>query len=253
MRWRHPDDQTQNPRHGGRVLGQLADGTIPTYRTGGGPLYEREFIDSRDADGGTWEGPPARRPADPPAALLPVCQCGWRGTARPYDPAGGRCSHGDSGERHDRQELDAHLEWRDHAAAVLSAAIPQDCRQRLAELAEPLRELADERPRAALTVVRQLRELADTLEPLAVAGALAHTIPWEVIGPDLGTTKQSAHGRYRNPSQDLSKRVGELTGLAVDDFLTLARSRQPRPMGEGWSQALQHLTTIHPAESPQET
>ncbi|MFF4291015.1 hypothetical protein ACFY0R_37830 [Streptomyces sp. NPDC001633] len=241
MLWIHPNDARGGAtRHQGACYGQLADGTIPTYRSGGA-LYEREFTDHRDADGGRWSGPAHNAPAVPPAALLPACQCGWRGTARPYDPAGGRW--GDDDQAHDGQQLDVHAEWHNHAAAALSPAVPHDYRQRLTHLAEPLHELADERPRAALTLVRQLRELADTLEPLAVAGALAHAIPWEVIGPDLGRTKQSVHGRYRTPSQELSKRVADLTGLEVKEFLTRARLRPPRPSGERWTQAVQRIIT----------
>lgn len=231
-------------RHAGHVLGRLLDGTIPTYRIGAAQ-YERHFTDTQDEPGGTWSGD---RPLDEqPAYLVPACRCGWRGPAVRYDPHGGQWS---GGRYHNGQELDAYRVWKAHATAALSAAVPDGHREQLAELASTLGELADERPRAALTLARQLRELADHLEPLAVAEALAHSVPWEAIGADLGQTKQAAHGRYtRHPSADLDRRVRDLTGDSVAALLTAARERRPGtppPGHAGWTGTVARILH-HPA------
>ncbi|WP_158713520.1 hypothetical protein [Streptomyces sp. NRRL F-525] len=216
------EDTPDSARHVGRLLGRLPDGTIPTERIGAA-LYEREFNDAAMEPGGTWSG--TEPPDVQPAYLVPSCRCGWRGPEMPYDPHAGVWS---GGRYHNGQDLDAHRVWKAHATAALVPAVPEGHRERLARFADPLGELADERPRAALTLARQLRELADHLEPLAVAEALAHGVPWETIGADLGQTKQAAHGRYQQrPSADLEDRVQALTGGSVTTLLDAARNRRP--------------------------
>ncbi len=132
-----------------------------------------------------------------------------------------------------RQAVGAHRVWQAHATAALSAAVPDGCRDRLAALTAALGELADERPRAALSAARQLREIAGLIEPLAVAEALAHSVPWETIGTDLGQTKQAVNRRCTNPSRTLSARVEQLVGTNVETLLATARNRVPgtRPPG----------------------
>ncbi|MEU9167698.1 hypothetical protein AB0D34_07865 [Streptomyces sp. NPDC048420] len=234
MAWLHPDDIRSSPRHEGFLYARLADGTIPTYRAGQA-LYEWEFNDHWNADGGWWHGgPDQQRPTPQPAALVPSCQCGWRGPDLPYYPNGGQkttelycCMQGDHALR----------AWQDHATAALTATVPDEHREQLARLAGPLGKLADARPRAALVLARQLRELADHLEPLAVAQALAHGVPWEAIGTDLGQTKQAAHGRYqRHPSTDLEQRVQALTGGSVAALLDGARNHRPGTPPSGHSE-----------------
>ncbi|SEF16381.1 hypothetical protein SAMN05428942_7258 [Streptomyces sp. 2112.2] len=249
MLWTHPDDGRGGAtRHLGACYGKLADGTIPTYRSGGA-LHERQF--TYDTDGGTWAGPPHDIPDEPPAALVPACQCGWRGNPHPYHPADGRRS---DEEARDGQGLDAHAEWHHHATAALSPAVPHDYRQRLTDFAAMLGELADERPRAALTVARQLREIAAHLEPLAVAESLAHGVPWETLAADLGHTRQNIHSRYRRPSRDLTDRIQALTGTTLETLLTEARTRRPgtHPPGRYWPTVLWRITATEEAGRPDE-
>jgi hypothetical protein len=142
-----------------------------------------------------------------------------------------------------RQAVGAHRVWQAHATAALSAAVPDGCRDRLAALTAALGELADERPRAALSVARQLREIAGLIEPLAVAEALAHSVPWETIGTDLGQTKQAVNRRCTNPSRTLSARVEQLAGTNVETLLATARNRVPgtRPPGIDWASAARRV------------
>ncbi|MEU6332829.1 hypothetical protein ABZ851_37130 [Streptomyces sp. NPDC047049] len=224
-------DAPGGQRHTGYVLGRLADGTIPTYRSGQA-LYEREFTDSPNGAGGTWSGPGAAD-VDQPTALVPACRCGWRGPDTPY---------GGEALLPDDAMLEARAVWRAHAAAVLDAQVPDGYRDKISALARNLHELADERPRSALVLARQLREIADHLEPLAVAQALAQGVPWETIGVDLDQTKQAVHRRYGHPSASLEQRVRELTGGSVAALLAVARDRRrgtppPAPRAR-WSQAV---------------
>ncbi|WP_372411540.1 hypothetical protein [Streptomyces luteireticuli] len=104
-------------RHGGFVLGRLADGTIPAF-TSEHARYERRFADSSAAFGGAWGGPVPGAPAEQPVALVPGCACGWRGPDLPYDPAEGLCGNGTC---HNGQAVHAHRLWQEHATAELSA------------------------------------------------------------------------------------------------------------------------------------
>jgi hypothetical protein len=116
--WILGDDE--GARHGGFVLGRLADGTVPAFASGH-MRYERQFADSSTAHGGAWTGPELGAPAEQPLALVPGCACGWRGPDLPYDPAGGRCGNGTC---HDGQAVEAHRMWHAHARAALSAGVP---------------------------------------------------------------------------------------------------------------------------------
>ncbi|MGW1839621.1 hypothetical protein [Streptomyces sp. NPDC002067] len=213
MEWIHPDDP-DGTRHAGRQLARLTDGTIPTYRTGQ-VLREREY----DADGEWWRGPDRDRPAGPPAALVPDCLCGWRGTDVPYPhddlPASEMAARTAAGR------------WHAHAAAALNPAVPGHYRTQAGQLAHHLTELADERPRAALNLARMLREIADHIEPLAIAEALTHRVRWDEIGADLRQTKQAVNRRYSRPSRELTARVQQLTGEDVETLLAAARDRRP--------------------------
>ncbi|WP_193560855.1 hypothetical protein [Streptomyces alboflavus] len=247
------------PRHEPALYGRLANGTIPTYRSGGRALYERQFTDDWTGPGGWWEGPEAERPAEPPAALVPACSCGWRGADVPYDPHGGPPPPPGGPVLHDAQEQEAQAAWHRHYVAATLELRPPGYDARTAALAAPLGELAEDHPRAALVTVRQLRELADHLELLAVAAALAHRVPWHHIGADLGQTRQAVHGRYtRRPSADLAARVQELTGgQTVPEFLAAARERRPHtapPTSVGWPAAVRRILDPHhgPAPAPAE-
>ncbi|MFI6690041.1 hypothetical protein [Streptomyces sp. NPDC050485] len=249
MAWTHPRDTDQ--RHRGTLLGRLADGTVPLYRTNRAALYEREFRDSPHASGGNWTGPEPGRPTEQPAALIPACRCGWRGPDLPYDPTGGRRLTLDGENRHNDQDLTAYNTWHTHADAALDPALPDVHREWLGQLAEQLRELTGERPRAALTLARQLRELADLAEPLAIAHALAHNVPWDAIGADLGRSKQNIRARYRRPSRGLTQRVHRLTGgLTVEQLITAANDRTPHspPPGIHWSDAVARIHGPDPAD-----
>ncbi|MFD4021191.1 hypothetical protein [Streptomyces sindenensis] len=136
----------------------------------------------------------------------------------------------------------AQAAWRDHAAAALTAAVPGPQRQALAQLAAAAGELAEERPRAALTLSRHLRDLAALIEPLAVAGALAHHVTWDTIGADLGQSRQAVNSRYVKPSADLSDRVHRLTGRSVEELLNLARGRGAPPCeAVTWTEEIHRL------------
>ncbi|MGW2724908.1 hypothetical protein [Streptomyces sp. NPDC001492] len=232
------ENTPQGRRHAGYPVGYLDDHTV-RYRAGG-VLHERQFVDAAEGPGGEWTGPGAER-LDQPSHLAPGCRCGWLGPARPYHPQGGRRGDG----RYDGQGQEVYAAWQAHATAVLRAEVPEAYRERLAAFAVPLGELADERPRAALVLARQLRELADHLEPLAAAESLAHGVPWETIGTDLGQSKQAAHGRYvRSPSADLERRVQSLTGGTVTELLDAARTRRPGtppPGHTGWPDAVARI------------
>ncbi|GAA0415691.1 hypothetical protein GCM10010357_41250 [Streptomyces luteireticuli] len=104
-------------RHGGFVLGRLADGAIPAFASGH-VQYERRFTDSSTAHGGAWGGPVDGAPAEQPMALVPGCVCGWRGPDLLYDPAGGLCGNGTC---HNGQAVHAHRLWQEHATAELPA------------------------------------------------------------------------------------------------------------------------------------
>ncbi|MGW2793595.1 hypothetical protein ACWC9H_27200 [Streptomyces sp. NPDC001251] len=208
------------------MFGRLADGTVPTYRTRGRALFEREFRDDPYTRGGTWTGPEPR-PTDQPAALIPACSCGWRGEDVPYDPDAGRWHTPDLETRHHAQENEAYGAWHRHADAALNPQLTDAHNELPDGIAELLDHLTRTRPRAALTLTRRLRELADNTEPLAVAAALTHTVAWDTIGADLGLTKQAVHARYRRPSRDLETRVHTLTGRTVAELITTATHRTP--------------------------
>ncbi|MGW3091729.1 hypothetical protein [Streptomyces sp. NPDC001108] len=232
MTWIHEDDTPGATRHAGYLLARLADGTIPTYRVGK-LLAERTFADSWDGDGGWWQGPDQGRPDEQPAQLVPACECGWYGPDLPYDIEGGHTTPPPYGGQpmRDAGSRAAMQVWRDHAAAALTSTGPAPARQQLAQLGGTLAELADERPRAALTLIRQMREIAALIEPLAIAGALRHHITWDTIGSDLRQTRQAVNGRYRKPSADLSARVNRLTGTTVETLLTRPRKSGSPPPG----------------------
>lgn len=107
----------EGARHGGFVLGRLADGTIPTFACGH-TRYERQFTDSSATWGGAWGGPEPGVPAGQPLALVPGCACGWRGPDLRYDPAGGVCGNGTC---HNGQAVHAHRLWQEHAKAAVPA------------------------------------------------------------------------------------------------------------------------------------
>ncbi|MGW1666464.1 hypothetical protein [Streptomyces microflavus] len=241
MTWVHPDATFGATRHAGELLARLPDGTIPTYRVGK-LLAERLFVDAWDRDGGWWQGPENGRPDQQPAHLVPSCECGWYGAEIPYDVTGGEIPRPGQEPMRDGASRTAQAAWRDHAAAALTAAVPEPHRQALAQLAATAAELAEERPRAALTLSRQLRDLAALLEPLAVAGALAHHVTWDTIGADLGQSRQAVNGRYVKPSADLSDRVHRLTGQTVEGLLSLARGRGTPPPGAAtWAEEIRDL------------
>ncbi len=249
MSWLHPAEARTEPRHRGRMLGRLADGTIPTYRARRA-LFEREFRDDPYASGGTWHGPQPL-PVQQPTALIPACQCGWTGTDVPYDPGAGRWHTPDLEVRHNSQESAVYGSWHGHADAALNPKLTDAQSGLLADAAELLDHLTRTRPRAALTLARRLRELADNAEPLAVAAALAHTVPWDTIGADLGLTKQAAHARYRRPSRDLEQRVHTLTGGTVADLITAATHRTPdAPGGPPHDTPAAHDTGTDPRPGP---
>ncbi|MEU1121849.1 MULTISPECIES: hypothetical protein [unclassified Streptomyces] len=235
-------DTDEGRRHTGYLLGRLADGTVPMYRRGSSYL-ERTFTDSPGADGGTWNGPEHGRPTEQPAALTPACRCGWRGPDLPYDSGPPVAAPLGDGQGHD-----ARLRWLWHATAVLVPDVPDRHREQLAAFAGTLGELADERPRAALTLARQLREIADHLEPLALAEALAQRATWDTIGADLGQSRQAVHGRYvRRPSPELDARVRDLTGDGLAALLDAAKERRPGtpPPGHGqWPEAVRRITGV---------
>ncbi|MFJ2110782.1 hypothetical protein ACIOEX_02445 [Streptomyces sp. NPDC087850] len=252
MTWIHEDDTPGATRHAGHLLARLADGTIPTYRVGQ-LLAERGFADSWDHDGGWWQGPEPGRPDEQPAHLVPACECGWRGPDIPYDVHGGEVPRRGESPMRDGAGRTALDTWRDHAASALTATGPETHRQALAHLAATLAELADERPRAALTLVRQLRELAALAEPLAVAGALAHRITWDTIGADLGQSRQAVHGRYKRPSADLTDRVHRLTGDTVDALLKSTRTPgTPPPATSTWQDEIRHLLITTPQKDQEQ-
>ncbi|MYV60304.1 hypothetical protein GTW37_13070 [Streptomyces sp. SID4931] len=129
--------------------------------------------------------------------------------------------------------------------------MPEPHHQALAQLAGTAAELADERPRAALTLSRQLHDLAALIEPLAVAGALAHHVTWDTIGADLGQSRQAVNARYTKPSADLSDRVHRLTGHTVAELLNLARESGTASLwAVTWAEEIRHL--MGPPEEHQE-
>ncbi|ONI48512.1 hypothetical protein [Streptomyces sp. IB2014 011-1] len=248
MTWVHADDTPGATQHAGHLLARLPDGTIPTYRVGK-LLAERRFADAWESSGGRWQGPEHDRPDQQPAHLVPACECGWHGADIPYDVYGGGVPGTGAAPMRNRAGMTAVTAWRDHAAAALTNTGPDSHRQALAQLAATLAELADERPRAALTLSRHLRELAALIEPLAVAGALAHGVTWPTIGADLGQSRQAVHGRYRNPSADLTDRVHRLTGHTVEALLNQARKPGTAPPGAtGWNDEIRHLITPQPTQ-----
>ncbi|MEU5959262.1 hypothetical protein [Streptomyces sp. NPDC047525] len=242
------------PRHEPALYGRLSAGTIPVYRAGRA-LFERQFTDDAAGPGGRWEGPEADRPAEQPATLVPACSCGWRGPDVPYDPHGTPAPPPGGTVMHDVQGQEAQTAWHRHHMAATSSVMPPGYTERLEALAAPLGELADEAPRAALVLVRQLRELADHLELLAVAGARAHTVSWDTIGADLDQTRQAVHGRYvTRPSPELEERVHALTGGTVAALLDAAKERRPGtpPPGHGqWPAAVARITGTAPDTAPE--
>ncbi|MGW0786138.1 hypothetical protein [Streptomyces sp. NPDC002913] len=208
-------------RHEGYALGVLADGTTPTYRVRDA-LHERRFTDDPYEPGGTWSGPARGRPEQPPAQLLPACSCGWRGMSLPYEPD--PRIDPDLGVW-DLTGARARTQWEyRHVQVVSSNSIPEDHAERLTELDTALRELADEYPRAALAMVRQLRETIDRRELQAVANGRVLDIPWAQLGSDLGQTRQSINARYTNPSQSRAQTYG---AADFDALVEQYRTRQP--------------------------
>ncbi|MEU1133359.1 hypothetical protein ABZ383_26480 [Streptomyces sp. NPDC005900] len=242
-----------NTRHMGTTLGQLDNGTVPLYRVHtprGDVLHEREFLDSGVRPGGTWAGPDAEQ-LPPPAALVPVCTCGWRGEALPYDPDGGQWQNASGATDHRGQDLDALGAWQEHARAAAAATdpvVPRAYLEQLGEMAGALADLADTRPRAALNVARLMRELADHIEPLALAQARALDVSWDALGSDLGVTRQSVSGRYARPSRELQQRVQDLTGGTVADLLAAVPQRDggaPPIERDGWTAAVRRILGEH--------
>ncbi|MFB7636538.1 hypothetical protein ACFC0M_37120 [Streptomyces sp. NPDC056149] len=131
--WLLSDDE--GARHGGFVLGRLADDSTSALAPGQAQR-ERQFTDDSTAYGGTWLGPELGVPSEQPLALVPGCACGWRGPDLPYDPAGGVCGNGTC---YDGQSVDAHRLWKAHAQAALSTDTPQERNSRLCAVTAPAR------------------------------------------------------------------------------------------------------------------
>lgn len=208
-------------RHEGYALGVLADGTTPTYRIRDA-IHERQFTDDPYGPGGTWDGPARGRPDQPPAQLLPACSCGWRGTSLPYRPDP-RIDK--DPEVWDLTGAGARAQWEyRHVAVMVSNSLPEHAHELSEQLDAALRELADEYPRAALTMVRRAREILDRRELQAVANARVLDIPWAQLGSDLGQSRQTINARYTNPSQSRAQTYG-----AADFDALVERYRTRRP------------------------
>ncbi|WP_372412815.1 hypothetical protein [Streptomyces luteireticuli] len=186
--------RAESRRHRGGVLGQLADGTIPTYRFGS-TARENEFADRWSKPGGLW----AHDLPEAPAHLVPACSCGWRGTPVPYDPEGGAYPDPEAPRLlWDAAGDSARTAWTAHAAAAISDTVPDALNLQLSQLADGLRHLAEEEPRAALAVLQTLQQTAATTKATALTTAREHHISPAALGQPFGGIRQHIHDLYRS-------------------------------------------------------
>ncbi len=73
------------------------------------------------------------------------------------------------------------------------------------------REAGSRDPAVGLRAVRALRELAERLEALQVAGARSLGWSWQEIADALGVSRQAVHKKHRNTESSLFSRFGKDT------------------------------------------
>ncbi len=132
-------------------------------------------------------------------ALVPACACGWHGVPialeGPYtrwdDLRVVELAHTDQG----RAEWEStHLSW------VLRDVPPGVLLDDLDALLDRVGTLVDDRPLAALVLLRQATSRADQLAHQAADIARGAGTTWEDIGQALGVTRQAAAERFRRPA-----------------------------------------------------
>ncbi|MFD8386143.1 hypothetical protein ACFV2X_47885 [Streptomyces sp. NPDC059679] len=189
MGWIHQDDESD---HEGFVVAVLPDGTDAPRDT---------WEDMQEAEG-CWAWSLKYDGAhDRPLAvgIRAICLCGWRGPRQRADftdpPAA---------------EESLRKQWYHHAEVSLSRTLPpriqalfDDLEETLLGMAMPPArpdELDDTRPLIAIYAATLLRAHAERWQETAVRAARAD-YSWEEIARPLGTTKQSAHERFRESRQ----------------------------------------------------
>lgn len=213
--WRDEDA----PRHAGELVGVDESGDPYLYRQGRNGYHPWRFVDHLDRPGGAWSGPVrgASPPAHPPAGLRVLCACGWESATVPYRPQIDQAPG--AGDGRDAafwavDSLQANDAWQEHLAVLLESETSDAPRTiRLQQLASELRPVAYGHPRAALRSVRQLREIAQTLELAALAYARSHNVSWAALAEDLDLPEGTVTSRYTRPPRALSETYGHTDAL----------------------------------------
>lgn len=173
-------DGVPDEEHEGDPIGVLANGVIPTYRTGGA-WFEMAFRDGWWSAGGGSDDPGVE-----PAWLLPACVCGWRGERVAYDTQADGAA---------RAQWDAHMD--EVTIYLLSVAKAAEAFVDALGTARKAGEF-DSRPLAVIKALRVTQAHVGSQLAAAVGAARAQELSWELIGEALGVTRQTAHERYRD-------------------------------------------------------
>lgn len=132
-------------------------------------------------------------------ALVPACACGWQGV--PVVLAG-PCPRWDDLHEVERAHVDqGRTEWASHISRLLRDVPPGKLLDNLDDLLDRVAALVDDRPLAALVVLRQLTARADGLTRQAATTAREAGTSWEDIGRALGVSRQAAAERFSRPTR----------------------------------------------------
>lgn len=132
-------------------------------------------------------------------ALVPACACGWHGVPIVLD---GPCADNAALRAMEEAHTDrGRGEWETtHLSWVLRDVPPGALLDDLDAPLDRVGALVDDRPLAALVLLRQATSRADRLAHQAADIARGAGTTWEDIGQALGVTRQAAAERFRRPA-----------------------------------------------------
>ncbi|MBK3587919.1 hypothetical protein JHN49_31030 [Streptomyces sp. MBT57] len=186
MGWLHRDDES---KHEGFVVAVLP---------GGIDAPRDSWEDSEKADGGwawsaKYNGTNGRPRAE---GIRATCYCGWQGSR----------TRADFTDPEAAEEV-LRRQWFHHVELSMARTIPARIQSLIDELEEAVlgmtapasspENLDEARPLAAINTASVVRDLAQRWQETAVRTAKAD-YTWEAVALALGTSKQSAHERFRN-------------------------------------------------------
>ncbi len=95
----------------------------------------------------------------------------------------------------------AYTDWKTHVDPLAAAAPPERLAGELTAVLDDVATLADDRPLAALVLLRQAAGRVDALTHAAARAARANGATWEQIGQTLGVSRQAAAERFSRTTE----------------------------------------------------